>query len=302
MSLNTIQNHILQPFVDETLENLQTMAKMNGHTDPGFLDDPKQFRFKGCAICCETSGHIDGVVLMHHYPETAIAMGNAIRLHVLGEDNTFEELNEDMEEALTEWSNTVIGLATRNLSHDHLGIKFEAPYFIQNTDEMDTLLEGVENIISVPVHVDDVGRFYFNYLIRSVSLDEAAPVSSNKISQEKKILVVDDMKLIRRSIVKFLGELGYNNIVQAENGKNAIEVYEAEKPDFMFMDVVMPEMNGNEVLNQIRQTDKDTPVVMLSSVADQEVIDECESLGIAGYILKPLTVETGAKSLGQYLI
>lgn len=308
MSLTTIQNQILQPFIDETLKNLQAMAKMGGHTDEGFFDTPEEFRFKGCAICCETSGHINGVILMHHYPETAIAMGNAIRLNVLGEMDPLEDINEDIAEALTEWANTVIGHATKNLADQHMGIKFEAPFFIQNTDAMESLLSGVQNITTVPVHVENVGRFYFNYLIRSLSIDEdhaandGAYRAKNKVEPDKKIMIVDDMKLIRRSLTKFLGELGYDNVVQAESGESALEIYETEKPDFIFMDVVMPEMNGNEVLNKIRQTDKETPIVMLSSVADQGVIDECESLGIDGYILKPLTVETGAEAIGKYLL
>jgi len=308
MSLTTIQDRILQPFIDETLKNLRAMANMGGHTDEGFFDSPEEFRFKGCAICCETSGHINGVILMHHYPETAIAMGNAIRLNVLGETNELDEINEDIAEALTEWANTVVGHATKSLADQQMGIKFEAPFFIQNTDAMESLLSGVQNITTVPVHVENIGRFYFNYLIRSLSIDadhaanDGEYPSKNRVAPEKKIMIVDDMKLIRRSLTKFLGELGYENVVQAENGKTALEIYKEEKPDFIFMDVVMPEMNGNEVLNEIRQTDKETPVVMLSSVADQSVIDECESLGISGYILKPLTVETGAKAIGKYLI
>lgn len=297
MSLSQIQNQILQPFIDETLGNLATMAKMIGHTDEGFCDDPKEFRFKGYAICCETLGHIDGVVIMHHYPETAIAMGNAIRLSVLGEENKFDTINDEMADALAEWGNTVVGRATKNLAAYHLSINFEAPYFIYDTDVMASLLTGVQDIITVPVHVEDVGRFYFNYLIRSVNEEV-----SKTLSKAKKILIVDDMKMVRSSLKRYLKELGFENIIEAANGQEAIKVHDAEKPDFVFMDVVMPEMNGNEALNKIRQSDKKTPIVMLSSVADQGVIDECEALGISGYIIKPLTVDNGAQTLSRFLM
>lgn len=297
MSLTTIQQEILQPFVDESLANLKTMANMNGHCDDGFIDDPAQFRFKGYAICCETQGHIDGVVLLHHYPETAIAMGNAIRSSMLGDDEEFDEINEDMGDALAEWGNTVIGRAMHGLSAKKLGIRFEPPYFVFDTETMASVLTGVTEIITVPVHVENVGRFFFNYLIRSVSKDLSTPAAST----DRKVMVVDDMKMIRRSLRRYLGELGYENVVEAENGKDAVEKFNTEKPDFVFLDVVMPELNGNEALKKIRETDKETEIVMLSSVADHEVINECKALGISGYIIKPLTTDTGAETLGKFL-
>lgn len=296
MSLTTIQNEILKPFVDETLENLKTMAHMNGHCDDGFVDDPEQFRFKGYAICCETQGHIDGVVLLHHYPETAIAMGNAIRASMLGDDEELDEITEDMSDALAEWGNTVIGRAMSGLAEKNLGIRFEPPYFVHDTETMASILTGVTEIISVPVHVENVGRFYFNYLIRSISEDFSEPASKGR-----KVMVVDDMKMIRRSLRRFLGELGYDNVVEAENGLVAVEKFKSEQPDIVFLDVVMPELSGNEALKQIRAMNKDAQIVMLSSVADNEIIDECKALGISGYIIKPLTTETGAATLGKFL-
>ncbi len=296
MSLSDIQNQILQPFVNETLGSLSTMAKMTATAESGFTDDPAKFRFKGYAICCETSGHIDGVVLMHHYPETAIAMGNAIRACVLGDDNPIESINEEMADALAEWGNTVVGRATRNLSAFDLGIKFKAPHFIYDTETMESLLTGVKFIISVPVHVEGVGRFYFNYLIRNLHQETA-----QKLSTDKKIMVVDDLRMVRTSIRRYLGKLGYENVIEAENGLDAVEKFSSENPDFLFMDIVMPQLNGNEALKQIRLQDKETPIVMLSSVADQSMINECESHGISGYIVKPLTMDTGPSTLSQFL-
>ncbi len=295
-SLTKIHNQILQPFVNETLENLASMAKMNGHCDEGFPDDVEKFRFKGYAICAETFGHIDGVVLMHHYSETAIAMGNAIRKCILGDEHAYEEINDEMADALAEWGNTVVGRATKSLAAYHLGIQFEPPYFVYDTDVMASLLTGVKDIITVPVHIDNVGRFYFNYLIRNVNEEV-----SNNIEKSKKILVVDDMKMVRSSMKRFLKKLGYNNVIEATNGFEAIEKFTSESPDFLFMDVVMPELNGNEALRQIREKDQETPIVMLSSVADQEVIDQCESLGISGYIIKPLTIDNGPETLSRFL-
>jgi two-component system, response regulator PdtaR len=320
MSLNIIQHRILQPFIDESLANLKSMAGMNGHTDAGFIDKPEQFRFKGYAICAETQGCIDGVMVMHHYIETAVAMGNAVRLNVLGDDQEFDEINDVMSDALAEWGNTVLGRATRALGSSNLNISFEPPYFVYDTDTMKSLLMGVTEIITVPVHVDQVGRFYFNYLIRSVNSDvaeleeastEEDPDSANCVVSskrgtvplgfDKKIMIVDDMKMVRTSLRIYLKELGYKNIIEAENGKDAVDKHTSEQPDLIFMDFVMPEMNGNEALRMIRASSLVTPVVMLTSVADKEAINECESLGIDGYIIKPLTKETGPRILARFL-
>lgn len=320
MSLNTIQTRILQPFIDETLANLRSMAGMQGHTDPGFTDQVDQFRFKGYAICAETHGGIDGVMLMHHYVETAVAMGNAVRRHVLGDEQVYEEINDPMADALAEWGNTVLGRASRALGDYRLNINFEPPYFVYDTDTMQSLLTGVTDIITVPVHVDEVGRFYFNYLIRSINSDlvdldapatQPAPDAdhcvvvdkhgASPLALDKKIMIVDDMKMIRTSLKIYLKELGYQNIIEAENGAQAVAKYTSERPDMVFMDVVMPELNGNEALRQMRDQPTKTPIVMLTSVADKQVIEECEGLGIDGYIIKPLTKETGPAVLKRFL-
>ena len=74
-----------------------------------------------------------------------------------------------------------------------------------------------------------------------------------------------------------------------------------EEPAFIFMDIVMPNMSGNEALKQIREADRKTPIVMLTSVSDEALMHECELLGITGYILKPLTRNEGPAKLSSML-
>lgn len=116
-----------------------------------------------------------------------------------------------------------------------------------------------------------------------------------------KIMIVDDMKMIRTSIRKYLNTLGYENIVEAVDGEDAVKKYASEKPAFIFMDVVMPNIPGDAALKIIREGDKKTPVVMLTSVAEKSVMDACTKEGILGYILKPLTLESGPKILADML-
>ena len=321
MSLDTAHNKILAPFIHETLNSIQSMAHLKSHSDDGFIDDVDKFRFKGYAICAKTNGTINGAIIMHHYIETAVALGNTIRHNVLQDEETFDDINDPMADALAEWGNTIIGRAMKSFSAKDLGIHFEPPYFVFDTETMQSLLQGINQIFTVPVHVDGIGRFYFNYLVSSIDADihkkldeitaedikdESAIIlnvnpSNPPLETHKKILLVDDMKMVRTSMKKYLGKMGYENIIEANNGREAVEKAYKEKPDFIFMDVVMPEMQGNEALNYIRSENPHVPVVMLSSVADQKIIDECQEVGISGYIIKPLTSDNGPETLKKFL-
>ena len=121
------------------------------------------------------------------------------------------------------------------------------------------------------------------------------------LPKEAKIMVVDDMKMIRTAIKKYLAELGYENTVEAANGREAVAKFSSEKPAMVFMDIVMPDMSGNEALNEIRKTDQATPIVMLTSVAEEGMVKECSSAGILGYILKPLNTDNGPGMLSSML-
>jgi CheY-like chemotaxis protein/CheY-specific phosphatase CheX len=296
MSVTQLHIKILDPFIDETVKAIEKMTGLTATPGEAFIDQVDKFSFKGYAMAAETTGKINGVILMHHYIETALDIGNMVRQKLLGITTTEDQITQDLIEALTEWCNTSIGRATRVLAESNLGIRFKPPYFISDTGMMRDVLEGVKEIISVPIHIENLGRFYFNYLIKASGAERR-----NAISQHEKIMVVDDMKMIRDSLKRYLKILGYENVVEAADGEEAIIMHAKERPAMVFMDVVMPKMTGNTALARIRSTGSQTPIVMLSSVADQELIRECERHGISGYIVKPLTMETGPDVLKTFL-
>ncbi len=115
------------------------------------------------------------------------------------------------------------------------------------------------------------------------------------LSKDAKILIVDDALIMREALRRVLAFLGYTNIVQAEHGKSAIFILEKNeyKIDLVFLDIVMPFMDGKATLKKIREKTKTLPVVMLTSVADTDAIDECTKEGITGYVLKPVNAENG---------
>ncbi len=108
-----------------------------------------------------------------------------------------------------------------------------------------------------------------------------------------KILVVDDMSTMRRIIKTILNQLGYTNIDEAENGKQALAKLKKEKFDFVITDWNMPEMDGLSLVKAIRSDDelKHLPVLMVTAEAKKENVMEALKAGVNNYIVKPFTPE-----------
>ena len=115
------------------------------------------------------------------------------------------------------------------------------------------------------------------------------------------ILIVDDTLIMRESLRRILATMGYEHVIQAENGRAAMKALETsnQKIDLIFLDVVMPIMDGKATLKKIRETNKTLPVIMLTSVADKDSIMECSKLGMTSYVLKPINAADGPTILAD---
>ncbi|MEP1447985.1 MAG: response regulator [Paraglaciecola sp.] len=311
MSVENLYKVVLYPFINESIASLKTMTNLEGAAGEPFMDKVEDFRFKGYAICSDVTGSLDGVIMMHHYPETAIAIGNAVSESMTDEKSEASEITQELSNALAEWGNTIVGRSTDLHSRYKLDYSFSSPYFVNDVSDMDKYLVGVKEIVTVPITVEGVGRYYFNLLVRSVDFqvgeakgDESKGVKNphtNPLPQDATVLVVDDSALIRKAIKRILNKLGYNNLLEADDGRSGLEIVKSGAADFMFMDVVMEDMNGDEALSEIRKSGSDIPVVMLSSVTDQTLVNKCQDLGISGFIFKPIQASNGAEVLVEYL-
>ena len=105
-----------------------------------------------------------------------------------------------------------------------------------------------------------------------------------------KILVADDMQMIRRTLKSVLIEAGMTGIVEAKNGAEVVEHLKQEQFDLIICDWEMPEMSGIEALRYARQDErhKETPFVMVTSVAEPEKIRQAMTEGVTDYIVKPV--------------
>jgi len=109
-----------------------------------------------------------------------------------------------------------------------------------------------------------------------------------------KILIVDDFSTMRKIIRNILTQLGFKNILEADDGTTALEILKKEKVDLIISDWNMPKMSGLELLKAVRSDEnlKDVPFVMVTAEAQKENILEAIKYKVNQYIVKPFTPET----------
>jgi len=169
ISTDNIRNSVLLPFVSETINTLKTMAELKGTSDLLTYHEPLDvFAFKDFAVSINasfTNGVTNNVVMNFDAP-TAIVIGNKVRSVMFGTDEADTSLNDANKEALAEFLNTVVGLATREINETNHKISFGVPLYLYNKEDSEFLLEGVKNIMTVPVDLESAGRFYLSFLVR----------------------------------------------------------------------------------------------------------------------------------------
>jgi len=104
---------------------------------------------------------------------------------------------------------------------------------------------------------------------------------------KKRIAVIeDDMAICQMYRVKFETE-GYE-VETAENGRLGLELVEKMRPDMVLLDLMMPEMNGDEMLSRMRRTDwgRSIKVIVLTNMGEQEAIGKLDMLNIEAFIVK----------------
>lgn len=109
-----------------------------------------------------------------------------------------------------------------------------------------------------------------------------------------KILLVDDFATMRKVIRNLLKQVGFENIVEAEDGVIALKTLKSQKIDLVVSDWNMPNMTGLELLKAVRADEelKATPFLMVTAEALQDNVIAAVKAGVSNYIVKPFTAET----------
>lgn len=105
-----------------------------------------------------------------------------------------------------------------------------------------------------------------------------------------KILIVDDSALSRRTLRRIIEPAGYE-VVEADDGMTALEVYFLEKPDLVLLDLVMKGMYGLDVLVKLREMDQQARVVVASADIQSSTRKMVDEAGALGFINKPFVSE-----------
>lgn len=103
-----------------------------------------------------------------------------------------------------------------------------------------------------------------------------------------KVMICDDSIFVRKKMRDILTLLGVSNIIEAENGQQAVDKYKSEIPALVFMDIIMPEKDGVEALTEIRAFDGKAKVVMASSVGTQKNLKDAIMAGAFDFLQKPI--------------
>jgi two-component system chemotaxis response regulator CheY len=120
---------------------------------------------------------------------------------------------------------------------------------------------------------------------------------------QMRVLVVDDFPTMRRIVKTLLRQLGYTNVIEAEDGQAGLAKLQNEKIDLVLLDWNMPKMTGLELLKAIRADDalQHIPVVMITAEGRKEDVLEAVKAGVNNFVVKPFTAETLEEKLAKVL-
>lgn len=107
----------------------------------------------------------------------------------------------------------------------------------------------------------------------------------------KKIMVVDDSRIAQLQLQEILAGTDYEVTACCQNGEDALKMYDEIQPDLVTMDIVMPGIDGLDTARLILESHPDARVVMISSLAYDDTVDEANSIGAKGFVYKPFDQE-----------
>jgi two-component system chemotaxis response regulator CheY len=115
------------------------------------------------------------------------------------------------------------------------------------------------------------------------------------------ILIADDALFTRMMLRNILSENGYNAVVEAETGAEAIWAYERWQPDLVIMDINMPEMDGMTAVKNILRLDPEAKIIICSALGERQLMLEALEEGVKDFITKPFQPEKVLEAIERCL-
>ena len=123
------------------------------------------------------------------------------------------------------------------------------------------------------------------------------------VDKRMRILVVDDFQTMRRIIINLLRQLGFTNVVEAQDGRIALEKVKDDKIELVISDWNMPNMTGLEFLKELRASEeyKALPFIMVTAEGKKENVIAAVQAGVNNYIVKPFNAATLKEKLSKVI-
>lgn len=116
--------------------------------------------------------------------------------------------------------------------------------------------------------------------------------------KDKRVLFCEDDEVTRTQIIEVLQML-FGKVYSAQNGEEAYQLYQDESPDIILTDIKMPKKDGLALIKLIRHDDYNTPVILMTSFAEQDLLVNAANLSIDGYLVKPVNLEKLTAALAK---
>lgn len=116
---------------------------------------------------------------------------------------------------------------------------------------------------------------------------------------KKKLLIVDDSIFVFEEMKYMLADSDFEIAGYAKNGDEALKMYESIQPDIVTLDIIMPGIDGLDTAKLILQKWKDAKIIMISSLAYDETMEQAKSIGVSGFLFKPIGEKELKDVLGQ---
>jgi two-component system, chemotaxis family, chemotaxis protein CheY len=117
----------------------------------------------------------------------------------------------------------------------------------------------------------------------------------------KKILITDDTLFMRVTLKTILKDNGFDEVLEASNGQEAVDLYQSEKPAVVLMDITMPVKDGLAALKEIRELDPNAKVVMCTAMGQKNMVIDAVQAGAKDFIVKPFQPDRVIESVTKLL-
>ncbi len=124
----------------------------------------------------------------------------------------------------------------------------------------------------------------------------------NENHAELNVVVVDDSDFSRTLIIKMLRDAGFNVVGDAANATHALQIISDKKPHVVITDIVMPEISGIELTENINKNFNDVFVIVISSLSQEHVVLEAIGAGAADFLSKPINQQQLIDSMEKIMV